>query len=158
AIGAMNDLLARFPNDKHVLYFTSEWLYMQQDYDRSRRMMEKIIQIDPDFPPALNTLGYLYIQTGDPDPAKAISYRKRYAARDPNHPNPADSLGEVLRIAGDDKGSLDHYAAALKILANFITSQTGLGDTCTLMGDYPRARSEYDKAAGMATNSRDRFH
>jgi hypothetical protein len=29
AIGAMNDLLAHFPNDKHVLYLTSEWLYVQ---------------------------------------------------------------------------------------------------------------------------------
>jgi tetratricopeptide (TPR) repeat protein len=158
AIGAMNDLLARFPNDKHVLYLTSEWLYFQQDYDRSRSMMEKIVRIDPDFPPALNMLGYAYIETGDPDPAKAISYLKRYAALEPNQPNPQDSLGEVLRYAGNDQGSLEHYVAALKIITNFITSQTGLGDTCTLMGDYARARAEYDKAVPMATNSRDRLH
>jgi predicted Zn-dependent protease len=158
AIGAMNDLLARFPNDKHILYLTSEWLYFQQDYDRSRRMMEKIVQIDPNFPPALNMLGYAYIETGDPDPAKAISYLKRYAALQPNQPNPQDSLGEVLRFAGDDQGSLEHYAASLKIITNFITSQVGLGDTCALMGDYTRARAEYDKAGLMATNSRDRLH
>ena len=158
AIGAMNDLLARFPNDKHVLYLTSEWLYFQQDYERSRRMMEKIAQIDPNFPPALNMLGYAYIETGDPDPAKAISYLKRYAALEPNQPNPQDSLGEVLRFAGDDQGSLEHYAASLKIITNFITSQIGLGDTCTLMGDYTRARAEYDKSVPMATNSRDRLH
>jgi len=158
AIGAMNDLLARFPNDKHVLYLTSEWLYFQQDSDRSRRMMEKIVQIDPNFPPALNMLGYAYIETGDPDPAKAISYLKRYAALEPSQPNPQDSLGEVLRFAGDDQGSLEHYAASLKIITNFITSQVGLGDTCALMGDYTRARAEYDKAASMATNSRDRLH
>jgi tetratricopeptide (TPR) repeat protein len=158
AIGAMNDLLARFPNDKHVLYLTSEWLYFQQDYDRSRRMMEKIIEIDPDFPPALNMLGYAYIETGDPDPAKAISFLKRYAAREPNQPNPEDSLGEVLRFAGDDQGSIDHYHAALKIITNFITSQVGLGDTYALMGDYANARTEYDKGVAMATNSRDRLH
>jgi predicted Zn-dependent protease len=158
AIGAMNDLLERFPNDKHVLYLTSEWLYFQQDYDRARKMMEKIIQIDPNFPPALNMLGYAYIETGDPDPAKAISYLKRYAAVQPSQPNPEDSLGEVLRFAGDDQGSLQHFAAALKIITNFITSQVGMGDTYTLMGDYARARVEYDKAAPMATNSRDRLH
>jgi predicted Zn-dependent protease len=158
AIGAMNDLLARFPNDKHVLYLTSEWLYFQQDYDRARRMMEKIVQIDANFPPALNMLGYAYIETGDPDPAKAISYLKRYAALQPNQPNPQDSLGEVLRFAGDDQGSLEHYALSLKIITNFITSQVGLGDTCALMGDYTRARAEYDKAGPMATNSRDRLH
>jgi len=158
AIGAMNDLLARMPNDKHVLYLTSEWLYLQQDYDRARKMFEKILQIDPDFPPALNMLGYAYIETGNPDPAKAISYLKRYAALQPNQPNPQDSLGEVLRFAGDDQGSLEHYGAALKIITNFVSSQVGMADTCTLMGDYARARVEYDKVLPMATNSRDRLH
>jgi tetratricopeptide (TPR) repeat protein len=158
AIGAMNDLLARFPADKHVLYLTSEWLYFQQDYDRSRKMMERILDIDPNFPPALNMLGYSYIETGDPDPAKAVGFLQRYAALEPNHPNPQDSLGEVLRYAGDDQGSLQHYAAALKIVDNFYSSQLGIGDTLTLMGDYAGARSAYDKIGASATNSRDRLH
>jgi predicted Zn-dependent protease len=156
AIGAMNDLLTRFPNDKHVLYLTSEWLYFQQDYERSRKMMEKILAIDPNFPPALNMLGYSYIETGDPDPAKAIHFLQRYATLEPNQPNPQDSLGEVLRFAGDDQGSLEHYTAALKIITNFYSSQVGIGDTHTLMGDYAGARSAYDKVG--ATNSRDRLH
>jgi predicted Zn-dependent protease len=158
AIGAMNDLLARFPNDKHVLFLTAEWLYGQQDYDRARKQTEKIVELDPNFPPALNLLGYIYIQTGDPDPAKAISYLKRYAACQPNQPNPQDSLGEVLRFAGDDQGSIEHYHASLRIITNFIASQVGLGDTRTLMGDYANARLEYDKGAAMATNSRDMLH
>jgi predicted Zn-dependent protease len=158
AIGAMNDLLARFPNDKHVLYLTSEWLYFQQDYERSRKMMEHILQVDPNFPPALNMLGYSYIETGDPDPAKAVSFLKRYASLEPNQPNPQDSLGEVLRYAGDDQGSLEHYTAALKIITNFYSSQIGMGDTRTLMGDYAGARSAYDKVGASANNSRDRLH
>jgi predicted Zn-dependent protease len=158
AIGAMNDLLARMPNDKHILYLTSEWLYLQGDYDRARKMFEKILQIDPNFPPALNMLGYAYIETGNPDPAKAIAYLKRYAALQPNQPNPEDSLGEVLRYAGDDQGSIEHYGAALKIITNFVSAQLGLADTYTLKGDYAKARAEYDKVQPMATNSRDRLH
>ena len=53
---------------------------------------------------------------------------------------------------------MEHYSAALKIITNFITSQVGLGDTNTLMGNFERARVEYDKANAMATNSRDRLH
>jgi tetratricopeptide (TPR) repeat protein len=158
AIASMNDLLAKYPNDKHVLYLTSEWLYFQQDYDRSRVMMEKILNIDPNFPPACNMLGYSYVETGDPDPVKAINYLKKYIALQPNQPNPEDSLGEVSRFAGDDAGSLEHYTRALKIIPNFITSQIGLGDTSTLMGNYARAREEYDKATPMSTNARDAFH
>jgi tetratricopeptide (TPR) repeat protein len=158
AIRAMNDLLARFPNDKHILYLTAEWLYFQQDYDRSRQMMEKALQIDPNFAPALNMLGHAYIETGDPDPAKAIAYLKHYASVRPGEPNPEDSLGEVLRFASDDRGSLEHYAAALKIDPKFISSQIGLGDTAALMGDFARARTEYDRALPIISTSRDRLH
>ena len=158
AITATNDLLKKYPNDKHVLYLTSEWLYFQQDYERSRKIMEHVLQLDPNFPPILNMLGYAYMESGDPNPVKAISFLQRYAQLQPQQPNPEDSLGEVYRYAGDDENSLAHYTAALKIIPNFITSQTGLGDTSTLMGNYTRARAEYDKAMAMATNSRDRLH
>lgn len=158
AIAATNDLLARYPNDKHILYLTSEWLYFQQDYERSRKLMEKLVKLDPNFPPILNMLGYAYVESGDPDPVKAISHLQRYAQLQPRQPNPEDSLGEVLRFTGDDEGSLVHYTAALKIIPNFITSQVGLGDTSVLMGNFTRARAEYDKAVLMATNSRDRQH
>jgi len=158
AIQLMNDLLDKFPNDKHILYLTAEWLYFQQDYDRSRRLFEASLKIDPDFPPALNMLGYAYIETGDPDPAKAIAALRRYAQLQPNQPNPRDSLGEIYRFAGNDNASLDEYAAALKIQPTFYTSQLGLGDTAALMGDFDRARVELHKANFLAPSSRDRLH
>ena len=67
-------------------------------------------------------------------------------------------MGEVLRYAGDDLNSLVHYATALSIDPSFVTSQIGLGDTSALMGDYPRARREYDKALPIITTPRDRLH
>lgn len=158
AIAATNDLLKKYPNDKHVLYLTSEWLYFQQDYERSRKIMEHVVELDPNFPPILNMLGYSYIESGDPNPVKAISFLQRYSQLQPHQPNPEDSLGEIFRFAGDDQSSIQHYTAALKIIPNFITSQTGLGDTRVLMGSYALARGEYDKAMDMATNSRDRLH
>ena len=158
AIASMNDLLARFPNDGHALYLTAEWLYFQQDYDRSVQMWERLIQQDPGFAPAYNMLGYARVEGNNPDPAKAIAYLKKYADLQPQHANPQDSLGEVSRYAGLDQSSLLHYRAALQITPNFITSQIGLGDTYTLMGDYSAARAEYAKAVAMATNDRDRLH
>src|SRR6266404_2178403 len=122
AISAMNDLLKRYPNNKHVLYLLADWLYSQQDYDRSRQILETVRRLDPDFPPALNLLGYAYIQTGTPEPEKAIALLERYAEVLPNSPNPQDSLGEVLRFSGDDQGFLEHYSAALKIDSTYISS------------------------------------
>jgi tetratricopeptide (TPR) repeat protein len=83
---------------------------------------------------------------------------QRYAALEPGQANPEDSIGEVSRYIGDDQGSLAHYSAALKITPTFITSQIGLGDTYTLMGDFVKAEAEYRKALAIAANNRDRLH
>ncbi|MDP9339411.1 MAG: hypothetical protein M3P45_11130 [Acidobacteriota bacterium] len=158
AIASMNDLLKRYPKNKHVLYLTSTWLYSQQDFERSQKMLEYLRQLDPDYAPALNMLGYSYIESGHPDPAKAVAAMTHYAEVEPSSPNPEDSLGEVFRYAGDFQGSLEHYSAALQIDPTFFTSQLGLGDTLTLMGKYDDARLEYDKAALIAENHRDLLH
>ena len=158
AISTMNDLLQAFPNDKHVLYLTGEWLFAQQESERARKMLESVTRLDPDFAPAYNVLGYAYISTGDPDPARALSALQRYAELQPGSPNPEDSLGEVSRFAGDDRASLEHYRAALQIDPLFFSSQLGLGDTLTLMGDYSDAREEYDRAMYASEAPRDTFH
>jgi tetratricopeptide (TPR) repeat protein len=158
AIASMNDLLKRYPNNKHVLYLISTWLFGQQDFDRSQKMMESLLQIDPSFPPVLNMLGYAYIQSAHPDPARAVATLKRYVAADPSSPHPEDSMGEVLRYTGDDQSSLEHFSAALQIDPTFFTSQLGLGDTLTLMSKYDDARLEYDKAGLLSENSRDLLH
>lgn len=152
AIASMNDLLNRYPRDKHVLYVTGEWLFLQQDDDRARTLLETALQVEPNFPAALNRLGYLYLDSSNPDPAKAVASLKRYAEVAPTSPNPQDSLGEVLREAGEDQGSIEHYHAALQIDPEYISSQYGLGNTRTLMGDFQGARQEYARAIPMAKN------
>jgi tetratricopeptide (TPR) repeat protein len=158
AIAAMNDLLARRPKDKHVLYLAGEWLFFQQDFERAAKLWSASLDVDPNFPPALNMLGYSYVEALEPDPQKAVGYLRRYADVLPDQPNPQDSLGEVLRMAGDDSGSLAHYAEALRIAPTYVTSQYGRGDTYTMMGNYGSARSEYEKALKMANNPEDKLH
>lgn len=158
AIAAMNDLLARRPKDKHILYLAGEWLFFQQDFERAAKLWSASLEIDPKFPPALNMLGYSYVEALGPDPKKAVEYLRRYADALPDQPNPQDSLGEVLRMTGDDSGSLAHYAEALRISPAYITSQYGRGDTYALMGNYGAARSEYEKAMKMANNPEEMLH
>jgi len=60
------------------------------------RGWRKCGRLDPKFSPALNMLGYAYIETGDPDPAKAVATLEHYAELQPGAPNPEDSLGGSL--------------------------------------------------------------
>ena len=158
AISSMNDLLKHYPRDKHILYVTGEWLFIQQDDDHAQNLLESALKIDPDFPAALNRLGYLYIRSANPDPEKALASLHHYAEVEKNSSNPEDSLGEVSRIAGNDTASLLHYSASLKIDPSFLASQEGLGDTRTLMGDFDGARKEYDRALQMAQSPVDELY
>ena len=158
AILTMNNLLKRYPKDEHVLYLTSEWLYSQQDYDRSRQLMETTLGIDPNFAPTLNLLSHAYLETGDPDPTKAIAALKRFADLQPGQPNPEKLLADILRYTGDDTGSVEHYSGALQLDPTFIDARVGLADSLTLMGDYSDARDQYDKVISMSESSRDRYH
>ena len=86
AITNMNDLTNRYPKNEHVLYLTAEWLYFQQDYDRARQVLEKILRIDAKFSPALKILGRTYLQRAHPDPAMAIATLERYVELQPGGP------------------------------------------------------------------------
>jgi Flp pilus assembly protein TadD len=66
----MNDLLKRYPRDKHVLYVTGEWLFLQQDDDRARTLLKTALQVDPNFPAALNRLGICTLIRAIPIPLK----------------------------------------------------------------------------------------
>ena len=154
-ISAMNDLLEMYPKDKHLLYLAANWLMFENGDDQAQRLLEKALRIDKNFPAALNDLAY--IDARNQQFAKALAAMERYVALLPKEPNPQDSYGELLRMAGDYQGSLKHYRAALKIDPDFVTSQLGLGDTYALMGDEAQARAEYDKAIRFAHTEADRL-
>jgi tetratricopeptide (TPR) repeat protein len=154
-ISAMNDMLEMYPRDKHLLYLAGNWLMGENGDEQALRIMEKALAIDKNFPAALNDLAYLYAR--DRQFAKAFADMDRYVALLPNEPNPHDSYGELLRMAGNFQGSLQQYRDALKIDPDFVTSQAGLGDTYALMGNQEQARIEYDKAIRFAHNEADRL-
>ena len=154
-ISAMNDMLEMYPKDKHLLYLAGNWLMGENGDEQAQKIMEKALAIDKNFPAALNDLAYL--DARNRQFAKAFAAMDRYVAMLPKEPNPQDSYGELLRMAGNFEGSLQHYRAALKIDPDFVTSQVGLGDTYALMGNQEQARIEYDKAIRYAHNEADRL-
>src|SRR3981081_3972289 len=144
AIGAMNDLLAKYPGDKRIAFLAGRWLSLQEQYEPAARYLERAIASDASYAPAWNRLAYCHAYSGD--------YSKAFAAMDgyvtllPSEPNPQNSYAEILRMSGNSRDALEHYRQALKIDPKFQPSQIGIADTYALMGEQATARSEYDKA------------
>jgi tetratricopeptide (TPR) repeat protein len=153
AIAAMNDLLAQYPRDKQLHFLAGRWLVLQEEYEPGERMLEKALAVDPDYPAALNEIGYAYAYTRDFD--KAFAAMEHYVKLLPREPNTQDSFGEISRMGGRFQASLDHYHAALQLDPKFFSSQLGVGDTLAVMGEADKARVEYNKAAQMATTPSD---
>jgi tetratricopeptide (TPR) repeat protein len=154
-ISAMNDMLAMFPKDKHLLYLAGNWLMGENGNEQAEKLFERALAIDKNYPAALNDLAYVYAR--DRKFPQAFAAMDRYTVLLPKEPNPQDSYGEILRMAGNFEGSIKHYSAALKIDPTFVTSQVGIADTLAVMGNQAQARVEYDKAIANAHNEADRI-
>jgi tetratricopeptide (TPR) repeat protein len=152
-IAAMNDLIARYPFDKQLLSLAGNWLMLRYSYDRADALLDRALEVDPDYPPALNSAAYAHAQMGDFD--NAIELMRHYAEVIPNEPNAQDSYAEILRQAGKFEAAVEHYQAALKIAPGF--SIMGLADTYALKGDEERARAEYLRCNEHSEMSEDRI-
>jgi tetratricopeptide (TPR) repeat protein len=139
AITKMNDAVNQYPNDKLVVWMTTWWLMTQAQYERALAIYEQSgIQNSPGL---LNNMAYNYADLRQFD--KAIALMDKYAASLPGDPNPEDSYAEILRLAGRFDKSIQHYQAVLAANPQFYSSQFGLADTYSLMGNQVQARKEY---------------
>jgi len=140
AITKMNDVLNQYPHDKWVVWMSTWWLFQQAQYERSIAVYERSGITDS--PGLMNNMGYnfAYIRQFD----KAFAMMDKYVAALPNDSNPQDSYAEILRLAGRFSQSIEHYRTSLVINPEFYSSQFGIADTYSLMGDQVHARKEYE--------------
>lgn len=152
AISDLNDLVHRETGDKFVLYLAGRWFVDQHDTQRAIPLFERVLEIDPEFTPVLNRLGYSYAAAGDM--ARAEALMQRYVAAMPADPNPEDSYGDILFKAGRYAEAKEHFEHALKKDPTFGPSQHELGDVFAMLGNQPGAREAYEKSAKVAANPR----
>jgi len=154
AIAAMNDLLAMFPKDHRLAFLAGDWLTLQQSPEQAAAILRHALALFPDYPAALNDLAYTYAFSGEFD--KAFVAMEKYVALEPDEPNPHDSYGEILRMAGKFDAALEQYRMSVHIDPNF-GSEVGIADTYALMGREQDARDEYDRAIVFAATQSDRI-
>jgi Tfp pilus assembly protein PilF len=152
AISDLNDLVHRENGDKFILYLAGRWFVDQHDAQRAIPLFERVLEIDPEFTPVLNRLGYSYAAMGDMPRAEALM--QRYVAAMPADPNPEDSYGDILFKAGRYAEAKEHFEHALKKDPMFGPSQHELGDVFAMLGNQAGAREAYEKSAKIAANPR----
>jgi tetratricopeptide (TPR) repeat protein len=140
AIMKMNELLRQYPQDKWVVWMTTWWLTTETQYEHSIEVYERSGIMDS--PGLMNNMAYSYAYLRQFD--KAFALMEKYVVALPRDANPQDSYAEILRMAGHFEPAIEHYRAALRINPEFYSSQFGIADTYSLMGDQIQARKEYE--------------
>lgn len=96
------------------------------DLRNAARAYERALQIKPNYPSALNNLGYL-LATSDTELEKAVALCQRAVELQPNSASYQDSLGWALYKAGRQPEAARHFSAAVKIDPTFFKSHFNLG-------------------------------
>jgi tetratricopeptide (TPR) repeat protein len=139
-----------FPNDERMLTLLATNYFGQQEYEKAIELYNKAVQINPDFSPAYNQLGYAnrFIENFD----AAEQAFKKYIELIPDDPNPYDSYAELLMKTGRFEESIEQYRKALNINPNFVASHIGIATDLNYLDKHTEARDQCQKLFDMARN------
>jgi len=119
AIATVRELFRKYPDEKDArIIFASILAQLRGASDpEARRLLTETLQLDPSYAAGYNILAYSY--AGDGDLVAADSLIRKYVELEPDEPNPWDSKGEILGLAGRHAEARDAYREALRIEPNF---------------------------------------
>jgi tetratricopeptide (TPR) repeat protein len=149
-LAAYRELADAFPDDERAQTLFGVVYFGRQEYSEGAKYLRKATEINPDFAPAYNQLGYAYMFTGNLTAAEQAF--KRYTELLPHDPNPFDSYAEFLLSSGRFKESIVQYRKALEINPHFINSSMGIAAALMYQNDHEKARAEVRRVLSEARN------
>ncbi|MCI0693129.1 tetratricopeptide repeat protein [candidate division KSB1 bacterium] len=149
AVTLAEQLVQKFPNDKRAHFYLGQYYYGRDEDDRAIAELNKATEIDKNYAPAYNLLGYAHREQGDY--AKAEEAFKNYIRLLPNEANPYDSLADLYTKMGRYEEAITNYKKAVELNPKFAFSQGKIGDNLVFMGKFEEGRAAYRKAMEMET-------
>lgn len=139
----LDRLLLLYPDDKRVK--TSAGYYYQGigEYDQAIDLYNQALQIDRNYAPPNNFLGYSYMAIDDF--AAAEKAFREYIRLMPHLPNPYDSYAEFLLKQGRYDESILQYQKAYETDNQFLNSLAGIGNNYIFKGEFEQARRSYQQ-------------
>jgi tetratricopeptide (TPR) repeat protein len=132
----MKKLIAEFPKEKRYPFELGNFFSGRARFDEAAPWFAKTLELDPNFGPALNLMGYLRSYQGDYE--GALGFLERYSAAHPGDANPYDSLGDLHFKFGKLEAAAAKYQEALAIKPDFGTDWK-VAYTYALLEDYKKA-------------------
>ena len=132
------------PLDAEARFYLGDIYYESKDYASAERELKSALKLKPDYPEALNFLGYFYLeQNRDIDKAGAMI--RKALSFDPENGAYIDSLGWFYFKKGKFKAALQEIEKAASLLSN-PEIYDHLGDVSLKLGNRDNARLNWAKS------------
>jgi tetratricopeptide (TPR) repeat protein len=134
----------------HLFYFQMGATYERnKDFAKAAQVFRKVLTMKPDFPDAMNYLGYMWAERGENLP-EALAMIQKAVAAEPENAAFLDSMGWALYMSGKQRESIPWLLRAVE-LSDEATEEDPtlfehLGDAYFAIGDYRNARIQFQKA------------
>ena len=125
-------------SDERAHNIMGGFYYQQQRYDLAVTEFRKAKEINPEFAPLYNMLGYSYRFLGKYKAAEEAF--KTYIKLIPDNPNPYDSYAELLMKIGEFEESIEMYRRALHVDSTFGASRFGIASDLVFLSEHAEAR------------------
>jgi len=137
----LEEMAVKYPKEKRVYYRLGLYYDGLKQYDKAINALNKALQLDSQFGPALNMMAYVYGDLSDFE--KADEYVRRYAAVLPGDANPFDSIAELYIRMGRTEEAMEKYKEAMAVKPDF-GSQWRMAYVCALEEKYQEAMEWID--------------
>ncbi len=153
-VGYCEQLVAAYPNDARAHFLLGFARSGQQAYDKAIAEFTRATELDSNFSPAYNGLGYAYRPLGRYDDAERAF--KHYINLIPSEPNPYDSYAELLLKMGRHAESIEMYRKALAADPHFNSSHVGIAANLMYQEKHDAARAEVQQLVQGARDDGER--
>jgi len=155
AVREFEKALQYYPDDKETLQLLGQIEYQRHNIRKALTHFNRVIAIDPDYPPAYNMLAYTYALAGDTEGMEwALG---KYVALVPDQANPYDTKGDLLLRAGNVDSAVKAFEKAVRINPDFYQSRQALAVIYMERGQFDLAQKQLEDLAessdpGVAVN------
>lgn len=143
----MKDLVERYPADERITYQYALFFFGSNDAE-TVRLLRKALEINANFVPAYNIIGYSLRALGKDGEAETAF--KKAIDLNPTNPNAYDSYAELLLKLGRFDESITYYDKALELEPMFPSAQVGVAANLILQGRHDVARQRLDRLYEVA--------
>jgi len=155
-IPILEEAVGRSPSDVELRIQLARYSRGMGDFDKALQEFEAAAELDPGRKMLYNDLGYVHANRGDY--TSAVKNIDTYIELAPDEPNPYDSKGEILLMAGRLSEAAEQFKIALNKWPKFYYSAMHLAQVYAEMGDEANALRYINQALASTPNERINFN